>query len=115
MATVTSRKRKPFEGLSVWDRWEWQQGLRKRGVTAAHPDDGWVNREENKLHLAYPHFVPKGGLAEGDLLALGYAFADTRIVRVTGFSENVFAGDSRWYVHFDPEEVECLPPFARSD
>ena len=59
---------------------EWIADLRRRGVKAAHPDDGWVDREAGTIHLCYPLF--NDGLSVGDLLALGYPGNKTRIVRV---------------------------------
>lgn len=48
----------------------WVNELRACGVVAAHPDDGWVNRELNTVQLAYPQF--NDGIAEGSLIALGW-------------------------------------------
>lgn len=80
---------------------DWIADLRKDGVKAAHPDDGWVDRERNKVHLCYPQF--NDGLKVGDLLALGWPRTHTRIVRVTDTSENRLAigGPSPWYFHFE--------------
>lgn len=80
---------------------EWIAGLRAQGVKAAHPDDGWVDRERNLVHLAYPQF--NDGLGVGDLLALGWSDDRMRIVRVMGTSENPFAVDHAgpWYHHFE--------------
>lgn len=81
---------------------QWITKLRAAGIKAAHPDDGWVDRERNEIHLAYPQF--HDGLEVGDLLALGYHFADTRLVEVTGFRENRVAigaiDGKRFYVQF---------------
>jgi hypothetical protein len=57
----------------------WVAELRAQGVKAAHPDDGWVKRDRNTVHLCYPQF--DDGLRAGDLLALGRP-AEYRIVRV---------------------------------
>jgi hypothetical protein len=81
----------------------WVADLRARGIKAAHPDDGWVNRERNTIHFCYPQFRDRS-LGVGDLIALGSHHWSTRIVRVTGFSANPFApsGESEWwYVHFE--------------
>lgn len=58
----------------------WIATLRSQGVKAAHPDDGWVNREASKIILQYPQF--NDGLSEGDTLALGWP-EQYRLVRVT--------------------------------
>jgi hypothetical protein len=55
--------------------------LRKLGVTMAHPDDGWVDREISAIWPTYPHFSlnPK----VGDTIALGDAERGYRLCRVT--------------------------------
>lgn len=80
---------------------DWVADLRARGVKAAHPNDGWVDRDLNRIHLAYPQF--SDGLGVGDLLALGWPWRETRIVRITGTSENRLAVDHAgpWYLHFE--------------
>jgi hypothetical protein len=86
---------------------DWIAGLCAQGIKAAHPDDGWVDREKNRVHLEYPQFGSSRSLQIGDLLALGWPDR-TRIVRVTGFSENPFAiglSRARWYVHFEDAEA----------
>jgi hypothetical protein len=75
---------------------DWVAHLRALGVRAAHPDDGWVDREANTVRLEYPQFG--GRLAVGDLLALGSPRDDTRIVRITG---TIAPG---------PIIAPCLPP-----
>lgn len=35
---------------------EWVHMLRSKGIRAAHPDDGWVDRKENSIMFAYPEF-----------------------------------------------------------
>ena len=63
---------------------EWVAALRHIGVKAAHPDDGWVNRETNEVYLCYPQF--NDGLQAGDRLALGHGWSGEkqRIVTVIG-------------------------------
>lgn len=58
----------------------WIAQLRADGVKAAHPDDGWVDREKNAVSLCYPQF--NDGLDIGDRLALGWPWHNTRIVRI---------------------------------
>lgn len=65
---------------------QWIADLRAQGVKAAHPDDGWVNREQNQLHFCYPQF--NDGAAIGDVVALGWPkwsdnISRTRLVRIT--------------------------------
>lgn len=81
---------------------EWVAKLRARGVKAAHPDDGWVNKKENKLCFCYPQFNDGAGV--GDLVALGYPWmhkSGSRIVRLTAREEDRVVGPW-WYF----EEVE---------
>lgn len=48
---------------------KWVAALKKAGVKAAHPDDGWVNRATNVVTFVYPQFYTH--LAPGDIIALG--------------------------------------------
>lgn len=45
--------------------------LRKEGFKAAHPNDGWVDRENNIITLCYPQF--NDGVGVGDKMMLGRA------------------------------------------
>ena len=65
----------------------WVASLRKMCVAAAHPDDGWVNREENRLQLVNPHF--NDGVGVGSLVALGSP-AKHRLVELIGSTEGCF-------------------------
>ncbi|MEM1295456.1 MAG: hypothetical protein AAGH89_08820 [Verrucomicrobiota bacterium] len=49
---------------------EWIERLRAEGVKAAHPDDGWVDREADSVHFAYAGF--NDGVKAGDRIALGW-------------------------------------------
>ena len=64
---------------------DWIADLRTHGIKAAHPDDGWVDREKNYVSFTYPQFFD--GLNDGDFIALGWP-DKYRIVRVTKFSES---------------------------
>ncbi|HEX4432808.1 MAG TPA: hypothetical protein VHZ96_26280 [Frankiaceae bacterium] len=71
---------------SIGDQMATEQGqctaaLRAIGVKAAHPDDGWVNRERNTVHFEYPAF--NDGVSVGDLIALGRPRSGYRLVRCT--------------------------------
>lgn len=92
---------------------DWIRDLRARGVKAAHPDDGWVKRDENTVHLEYPQFGSVRTLEIGDLIALGSPDRSflrprpTRLVRVIDFSTGGFLSKGivsdwdRYYVHFE--------------
>lgn len=62
------------------EREKWVAELRAAGAKAAHPDDGWVYRELDRVVLEYPYY--NDGLAVGDLLALGWPGKPTRLVRI---------------------------------
>lgn len=49
---------------------EWIKKLRTEGFKASHPNDGWVDRKNKSICLAYPHF--NDGLQVGDKLMLGW-------------------------------------------
>lgn len=74
----------------------WIAKLRAEGVSAAHPDDGWVNREENKIHFAYPQF--NAGVKTGDIIALGWP-GQYRLVKVTKVEQSRFFPELIYY-HF---------------
>jgi hypothetical protein len=58
---------------------EWIASLRARGVKAARPDDGWVNRQYSYFRMQYPAFDDAPGF--GDWVALGNP-RSYRLVRV---------------------------------
>ena len=66
------------------DQRKWVDRLRATGFKAAHPNDGWVNRQDNEVHFAYPHF--NAGAAIGDLVMLGWPWdkKSWRPVRLIG-------------------------------
>lgn len=85
------------------DQSAWIAALRAAGVKAAHPDDGWVDRECNTVFFCYPQF--DDGVAVGDLIALGWPQWGSkkpqhRIVRVIGKTVGPF--QQRWA--FEPAE-----------
>lgn len=71
----------------------WINKLRSSGVKAAHPDDGWVNREYDFVSLCYPAF--NDGLKAGDLVALGDQ-SSYRLVRILS-CERTKLGIDRWF------------------
>jgi len=83
----------------------WIAGLRAAGVKAAHPADGWVNREHNFVQLVYPQF--NDGAVAGDLVALGspqWGIEECchRIVRLKEFRQGLF-GSGSW--KFEPSDA----------
>jgi len=72
---------------------DWISMLRSKGIKAAHPDDGWVDRNLNKAYLPYPQF--NDGVREGDLIALGWS-NKWRIVKITKVEETMFGMKYYW-------------------
>lgn len=75
---------------------EWIADLRARGIVAAHPDDGWVNRDLNEIFFAYPQF--DDGVRVGARVALGEPYGKTRIIQLTGVSvrRSILSGMKFW-------------------
>lgn len=87
------------------DEQRWIADLRASGVKAAHPDDGWVNREKNSVAFTYPQF--DDGPVVGDVIALGRHCGPCRLVEVTGVSV------SKWNAHwksFSFKQVSKVTP-----
>jgi hypothetical protein len=80
---------------------EWIADLRARGFAAAHPDDGWVNRQKNEVELVYPQF--DDGVSVGSKIMLGYHFEKGCPVRVTEMKN--FMG----LITYTFEEIEPAP------
>lgn len=92
------------------ERDEWITALRKAGVKAAHPDDGWVDRVSNRVLLVYPQFVDSSDV--GDVMALGWP-EQYRLVRITrvdpnpiGFIHHYFEDIVRNTTPFDTERLD---------
>ena len=49
---------------------KWVEELREQGFKAAHPNDGWVDRNNNVIRLVYPQF--DDGAEIGDAMMLGW-------------------------------------------
>ena len=82
----------------------WIEYLRSQGVKAAHPDDGWVDRENNNVLLQYPQF--NDGVKIGDTIALGWSWNKTRLVKVVDIVISPLVG--KRYV-FEPIKPEKEP------
>jgi hypothetical protein len=69
---------------------EWVEHLRARGVKAAHPDDGWVDRQKNTVQFAYPHFNDRPSVGDVIALGCGWRSEEARAVRVAGITRTLF-------------------------
>ena len=67
---------------------EWVAKLRAEGFKAAHPNDGWVDRKNNELQMAYPDF--NDGMGVGDKVMLGWHDQGHRPAVITGIRHSVF-------------------------
>lgn len=77
----------------------WLANLRKQGIKAQHPDDGWVDRKRNGVRLCYPGF--NLGVQVGDRIALGRP-EEFRIVRVYAIEPGwPITGGLGLYLFFD--------------
>jgi hypothetical protein len=78
------------------DQRQWVAGLRAAGFKAAHPNDGWVNRTDNEVHLTYPQF--NDGVGIGDLVMLGWPWnkKSWRPVRLIGVRVTAL-GQMQWW------------------
>ena len=63
---------------------EWVETLRAEGFKAAHPNDGWIDRENNTLRFMFAQFNDGAGV--GDLVMIGRhgRNGSRRPVRITG-------------------------------
>jgi hypothetical protein len=76
---------------------EWIESLIEQGYKAAHPDDGWVNREENYVQFSYADFNLNPQV--GDLVALG-RYDGFRTVRITEIKDTGW-GRLRFKYYFE--------------
>lgn len=67
---------------------EWITRLRNEGYKASHPNDGWIDRENNKMLFVYPQF--NDGVDIGDKIVIGSHDSKERSVILTGKSEGYF-------------------------
>ncbi len=84
----------------------WIAELRANGVKAAHPDDGWVDRENHSFQFAYPQF--NDGAEVGSRVVLGWYNSKTRVVRVTRIERSKFFPDLVTYF-FEPDRANAWP------
>lgn len=76
------------------ERRMWVAALRKQGVKAARPDDGWVKRDKNTVFMAYSWF--NDGLGVGDSLALGTPDKYRIVTIVEKFCSRLFLQHIWW-------------------
>jgi hypothetical protein len=72
----------------------WVARLRAQGIAAAHPDDGWVDREQHSVLLINPYYADS--LEVGGLLVLGDQ-RRWRVVRLTRYAAYRWGGGGRWF------------------
>lgn len=72
---------------------EWTDMLRKKGVKAAHSDDGWVKRDVNEIVLMYPYFG--NHVQINDVIAIE-DYRECRLIRIISVRE-VFFGRHKYY------------------
>lgn len=82
--------------------------LRRAGIKAAHPDDGWVDRKKNTIHFAYPQFNDGAGI--GDKIALGWS-DKWRIVTILGRADGLLL--ERWA--FSSNDTRCREAVQKDD
>ena len=65
--------------------------LRAAGFKAAHPNDGWVDRQNNTIILCYPRF--NDGLGVGDSMMIGSHYdspEELRPVKIVAIDNTMF-------------------------
>lgn len=75
---------------------KWIDWLRQGGIKAAHPDDGWHERDKGYFQFSYPYF--NDGVKEGDMVALG-DYEKFIVLVVTGIDKSFF-GMTRYKYSF---------------
>lgn len=77
----------------------WIEQIREAGAKASHPDDGWVDRTNNIVQFAYPHFNDDPQV--GDMIVLGSPPHSDKIqhrfVRVTEIRQGGFFTPVTYY------------------
>ena len=70
---------------------DWIAELREQGFKAAHPNDGWVDREKNIISFCYPQF--DDGVEVGSKVMLGWPGERGRLrpIRLVEFIPGAFS------------------------
>lgn len=79
---------------------EWINHLRENGVKAAHPNHGWINREEKHFHSCYPYF--NDGIEVGCFVAIG-SYDKYKIVQITEIRKALFWDYNYYYQEITDE------------
>ncbi len=79
----------------------WITQLKKDGVKAAIPDDGWVDREKKCLCFTLAYFT--GRISKGDVVAIGWP-DKYRLVSMTGRTKKRWQWQAPLWWYY--EEVE---------
>lgn len=92
----------------------WIEKLRALGVKGAHPNDGWVNREDDYASFVYPYF--DDGIEEGAIIVLGSPSdaPGKSIWAVVIAVKNQFARDTLGYKFMRIEDPEMLKAKRKS-
>lgn len=80
----------------------WIQELRAQGFKAAHPNDGWVDRVNNEVFFAYPHFRDELNLYDKVMLGWDFEKKTQRPVRIV--SKRVSLSGQTWWKFKDIKE-----------
>lgn len=96
---------KKFQQEYKDDNKKWVQDLRDQGFKAAHPDDGYVDREKNNVYFAYPHF--DDGVNIGDKIVLGWHNEKSRVVKIIDIEKmEILIVPDKPTIYYYFEEVE---------
>ena len=93
---MTTSFYKIFSDIVIEDKChirKWIDNLQQRGICAAHPDDGWVNRNTNEVIMTYPYFCKN--LKVNDIIVLG-DYRKYRVVRIIAIRE-AYIGNFKYY------------------
>lgn len=80
----------------------WIAKLRANNIKASHPDDGWVDREKNKVCFMYPQF--NDGIDIGNSIALGSP-DKYRVVKIIGIRDESCMGVGSGLEYYQFKEV----------
>lgn len=90
--------------ISSWDNIQtkhqseetgWIAELRSKGIKAAHPDDGWVNRDNNSIQFVYPQFNDKP--KAGDRIVLGWPWEYREVCIISIKQEGILNPHNQYY------------------